>query len=310
MTGIGALSWVLASRLVRVADVAGALTVDAMRGTDTAFDERIVSVRPHPGAFAAARNLRDLLQGSSIRESHRHSAHKVQDHYSLRCIPQVHGAVRDGLHAAEGWLNIEINSATDNPLVFPDDGQLLSGGNFHGAPMALCFDSLSVAVAQMASISERRIALLVDASQSDLPPFLTKESGLNSGFMIAQVTAAALVSENKILAHPASVDTIPTSANKEDHVSMGVTAALKFEQIVRNAASVLAIETLCAAQAIDLLEPLSTSVPLQKAHEIIRTRAARLEKDRVLSTDIDSITSLITDPSFTLEIEKVLPHSL
>src|SRR5262249_54291957 len=156
------------------------------------------------------------------------------------------------------------------------DGQLLSGGNFHGAPMALCFDSLSVAVAQMASISERRIALLVDASQSDLPAFLTKESGLNSGFMIAQVTAAALVSENKILAHPASVDTIPTSANKEDHVSMGVTAALKFEQIVRNAANVLAIEMLCAAQAIDLLEPLSTSMPLQKAHEIIRTRAARL----------------------------------
>ena len=293
MTGVGSLAWHTSVRLSRVADIAGATSLDVLRGTDTAFDARIVNVRPHPGAIQVAQNLRHLLQGSSIRESHRHSPHKVQDQYSLRCMPQVHGAVRDALSVAEEWLSIEINAATDNPLVFPDDRVLLSGGNFHGAPMSLCFDFLSIAVTQLASISERRIALLMDNTQSELPPFLTRQSGLHSGFMMAQVTAAALVSENKILAHPASVDTIPTSANKEDHVSMGVTSALKFQQIVRNAAHVIAIELLCGAQALDLLMPLTTSPALQKAYRSIRSRVPALDQDRVLADDINAVTEMV-----------------
>ena len=310
MTAVGCLGWLEARRLCKVADVAGAMALDAMRGTDTAFDERIVNVRPYPGAVAVARNLRDLMRGSKIRESHRDSPHKVQDNYSLRCMPQVHGAVRDALATAEGWLLTEINAATDNPLVFPEDRELLSGGNFHGAPMALCFDFLSVAIAQLACISERRTALLVDPSQSELPAFLSPDPGLNSGFMMAQVTAASLVSENKVLAHPASVDTIPTSANKEDHVSMGVTAALKFRQIVQNAAYVLAIELLCGAQAIDLLAPLVTSTPLRKAHKLIRARITRWNEDRILSNDINALTALIQETSFVKEIEGVLGYTL
>ena len=310
MTGVGALAWLDATRLCKVADITGAMTLDAMRGTDTAFDDRIVKVRPHAGAIAVARNLRDLMHGSNIRESHRDSPHKVQDHYSLRCIPQVHGAVRDALRVAEQWLTIEMNAATDNPLVFPDDRELLSGGNFHGAPMALLFDFLSIASAQLANISERRTALLVDSSESELPAFLSPNPGLNSGFMIAQVTAAALVSENKVLAHPASVDSIPTSANKEDHVSMGVTAATKFHHIVQNAAYVIAIELLCAAQAIDLLKPLATSAPLQKAVDLVRARVPHMEKDRFLAADINAVTELIDESHFIEQLESVLNHSL
>lgn len=310
MTGIGALAWMDAIRLAKLADVAGAMSVDVMHGTDTAFDERIAAVRPHPGAGLVARNLRDLMEGSGIRESHRNSPHKVQDHYSLRCMPQVHGAVRDALSMAEQWINIELNSSTDNPLVFAETGELLSGGNFHGAPMSLCFDFLAIALCHIASISERRTALLVDPGQSELPPFLTRDSGLNSGFMMAQVTAAALVSENKVLAHPASADTIPTSANKEDHVSMGVTAALKLQQIVQNTAYVLAIEFLCAAQAVDLLLPKKTSTPLQKAHELIRASVPMMEKDRILSEDISSVLRLNGQSSFLAAVESALGHSL
>lgn len=309
MTGVGALSWMEAHRLCRIADIAGALSVDVMRGTDVAFDERIVNARPHPGAITVARNLRELMRDSQIRESHR-DCNKVQDNYCLRCMPQVHGAVRDALHVAEKWMSIEMNSATDNPLVFAGDRVLLSGGNFHGAPMALCLDFLAVAMSQLANISERRTALLIDASQSELPPFLTQESGLNSGFMIAQVTAASLVSENKILSHPASVDSIPTSANKEDHVSMGVTSALKLQQIVQNAASVLAIELLCNAQALDLLSPKKTSPVLQKVHQSIRSAVPRMERDRVIAEDITSVTRIMERPSFLAEIETILGHSL
>lgn len=309
MTGTGALAWTDAVQLAKAADVIAAMSVEAMKGTDTAFDERIVGVRPHPGAVHVARNLRDLIRGSKIRESHR-DCHKVQDHYSLRCTPQVHGTVRDALRVAKDWMSTEINSATDNPLVFAGDHVLLSGGNFHGAPMAFTLDSLAIAVAQLGSISERRTALLVDSSQSELPPFLIRESGLNSGFMMAQVTSAALVSENKILAHPASVDTVPTSANKEDHVSMGVTAALKFQQIVENVRQVLAIEFLCAAQAIDLLAPLKTSTPLQKAHDLIRSRVPVLEKDRVLAGDIASVAELIITPNVFSDIEAAVTHPL
>ncbi len=310
MTGVGALAWKTAVRLSCAADIAGAMSLDVLRGTDTAFDERIVNVRPHPGSIRVAKNLRTLLAGSKIRESHRESSHKVQDQYSLRCMPQVHGAVRDALSVGEQWLSIEINSATDNPLVFPDDRILMSGGNFHGAPMSLCLDFLGTAICQLASISERRIALLMDSAQSELPMFLSRESGLHSGFMMAQVTAAALVSENKILAHPASVDTIPTSANKEDHVSMGVTAALKLQQIVQNASNVVAIELLCAAQALDLILPLQTSGALVEAYHCIRSQAATLEKDRVLADDIQKISSLIEKNDLIDRVEKITGHSL
>lgn len=309
MTGVGALSWIDAHHLSRIADVAGALSVDVMRGTDVAFDERIVNIRPHPGAILVARNLRNLMRDSQIRESHR-DCNKVQDNYCLRCMPQVHGAVRDALRIAEEWIHIEMNAATDNPLVFANDHALLSGGNFHGAPMALCFDFLAIALSQLANISERRIALLIDASQSELPPFLTQESGLNSGFMIAQVTAASLVSENKILAHPASVDSIPTSANKEDHVSMGVTSALKLQQIVQNASTVLAIELLCSAQALDILAPKKTSPVLQKVHQLIRSGVPRMERDRVVAEDIVSVSRVMERPSFLTEIETILGHTL
>jgi histidine ammonia-lyase len=310
MTGVGCLSWSTLLKLSCAADIAGAMSLDVLRGTDTAFDERIVNVRPHPGAIQVARNLRDLLTGSKIRESHRDSAHKVQDQYSLRCMPQVHGAVRDALRVGEEWLTIEINSATDNPLVFPEDRILLSGGNFHGAPMSLCLDFLATAACQLASISERRIALLMDSSQSELPPFLSRESGLHSGFMMAQVTAAALVSENKILAHPASADTIPTSANKEDHVSMGVTAALKFQQIVLNCAHVLAIELMCAAQALDLLQPLQSSTALNEALHTIREQIPTLDQDRVLADDIEKSSALILEGDLINRVELVVGHSL
>jgi histidine ammonia-lyase len=309
MTGVGALAWTDSHQLCRIADVAGALSVDVMKGTDVAFDERIVNIRPHPGAMQVARNLRDLMRDSQIRESHR-DCNKVQDNYCLRCMPQVHGAVRDALRVAEEWLHIEMNSATDNPLVFANGQALLSGGNFHGAPMALCLDFLAIALSQLANISERRIALLIDSSQSELPPFLTQESGLNSGFMIAQVTAASLVSENKVLAHPASVDSIPTSANKEDHVSMGVTSALKLQQIVQNTSNVLAIELLCNAQALDILSPKKTSPALQKAHQLLRSSVTKMEKDRVIAEDIVSVTRELERPSFLKEIESILGHSL
>ncbi len=310
MTAVGSLAWHTSIRLSKIADIAGAMSLDVLRGTDTAFDERIVNIRPHPGAIRVASNLRDLLKGSLIRESHRDSAHKVQDQYSLRCMPQVHGSVRDALRVGEDWIAIELNGGTDNPLVFAEDNILLSGGNFHGAPMSLCFDFLSIAVAQLASISERRVALLMDSSQSELPPFLSRHSGLHSGFMMAQVTAAALVSENKVLAHPASVDTIPTSANKEDHVSMGVTAALKYQQIVQNASHVIAIELMCAAQALDLLAPLKSSTPLQEAHRLIRFKVPVLEEDRVLAGDIQTITAMVQGDEIIHAVETILRHNL
>jgi histidine ammonia-lyase len=310
MTAIGALSTLRLERLCKIADITGALSADVMKGTDTAFDEKIMGIRPHQGAVAVARNLRNLMKGSKIRESHRNDTHKVQDHYSVRCMPQVHGAVRDALRVAREWITTEINAATDNPLVFSKERQVLSGGNFHGSPIALCLDFLAVAVAQLASISERRTALLVDSSQSELPPFLTAHSGLNSGFMIAQVTSAALVSENKILAHPASVDTIPTSANKEDHVSMGVTAALKLQQMIQNLIHVQAIELLCAAQALDLLAPLETSAPLKKVHQLIRSRVPKMEKDRVIADDIRAIADVLTNSSVIQEAESTMGQEL
>jgi histidine ammonia-lyase len=288
MTAVLALAVLEARRLVGLADLVGALSTDALRGTDAAFDERLHALRPHPGQRASAANLWRLMQGSAIRESHREGDVRVQDPYSLRCMPQVHGAVRDVLADVERKVVIEMNSVTDNPLVFAAEGggELISGGNFHGEPMALAADVLAMAVAELGSISERRTEKLTNTAFSGLPAFLVEDAGLNSGFMIAQVTAAALVSENKGLAHPASVDSIPTSADKEDHVSMGMGAALKLARVVEGVRTILAIELLAAAQGIDLLRPMSTSPPLEALHAEVRRRVPRWDEDREMAPDI------------------------
>lgn len=307
MTALLALAALDARRLVRLADLVGALSTDALRGTDAAFDERLHALRPHPGQRASAANLWRLLQGSGIRESHRQGDVRVQDPYSLRCMPQVHGAVRDVLADVEAKLAIEMNAVTDNPLVFGLEadgagegdgegdaaGELVSGGNFHGEPMALAADALAIALAELGSISERRTEKLTNTAFSGLPPFLVEDAGVNSGFMIAQVTAAALVSENKGLAHPASVDSIPTSADKEDHVSMGMGAALKLGRVVDNVRTVLAIELLAAAQGVDLLRPLASSPPLEALHAAVRRRVARWEDDREMAPDLAAAVDLV-----------------
>ena len=310
MLAVGVLALIASETLVDSADVIGALTLDALRGTDVAFDERIHKVRPHSGQLKSAGNLRKLLEGSQIRESHRGCA-RVQDAYSLRCIPQVHGAVRDTLAHCREVMEVEINSALDNPLVFPprvagaspaqaergsaaSDGEILSGGNFHGEPIAFVLDFLGIAISALAGISERRIERLVNPALNEgLPPFLAAGAGLNSGFMMPQVTAAALVSENKVLAHPASVDSITTSGNKEDYVSMGMTASLKLKRIVENTRNVLAIEAMAAAQALDFLAPLRTSKRLQSAHAAIRSVSPTMDKDRVMYGDFARIADVI-----------------
>ena len=293
MTSLLAIAVLEARGLIKLADLAGALSTDALRGTDTAFDSRLHALRPHPGQLASAENLRRLLAGSAIRESHRDGDLRVQDPYSIRCMPQVHGAVRDVLSSVEDRVEIEMNAVTDNPLLFPADGVVLAGGNFHGEPMALAADELTIAVAELAAISERRIEKLTNHSFSGLPAFLVAEPGLDSGFMIAQVTAAALVSENKVLAHPASVDSIPTSADKEDHVSMGMGAALKLQQVVKNVKHVLAIELLTAAQGIDLLRPLRSSQTLEEVHAEIRREIPVWEHDREMAPAIESCVRLV-----------------
>ncbi len=298
MLAVGALALLAAETLVDSADVLGGLCCDALKGTDTAFDERIHKARPHAGQMKTAANLRRMLEGSQIRESHRDCG-RVQDAYSLRCIPQVHGAVRDTLTHCRGVFETEANSAVDNPLVFITDarnseGDVISGGNFHGEPLAFALDFLGIALSALAGISERRIERLVNPALSEgLPPFLAQGAGLNSGFMLAQVTAAALVSENKVLAHPASVDSITTSGNKEDYVSMGMTAALKLKRIVENTRNVLAIEAMAAAQAIDFLAPLRTSKRGQAAVAAIRLVCPAMEKDRIMYKDFARLAELI-----------------
>ena len=293
MLAVGALALLTASLLVDSADVVGALSLDALHGTDAAFDDRIHRVRPHPGQARTAENLRRMLQGSQIRESHR-ACSRVQDAYSLRCMPQVHGAVRDTLTHCREVFETEMNSAVDNPLVFANERSVISGGNFHGEPLAFALDFLAIALTSLAGISERRIERLVNPSLNEgLPAFLAAEAGLNSGFMMAQVTAAALVSENKVLAHPASVDSITTSGNKEDYVSMGMAAAIKLKKIVQNTTNVLAIESLAAAQALDFLAPLKTSARGQKAHAAIRKVSAFVEKDRVLAGDFVRVAEIL-----------------
>ncbi len=296
MLAVGALAMLAAEVMVDSADVIGALSVDALRGTDVAFDERIHKVRPHSGQVRSAENVRRMLVGSQIRESHRDCG-RVQDAYSLRCIPQVHGAVRDTLSHCRGVFEIEMNSAVDNPLVFARKNatpEILSGGNFHGVPLAFALDFLGIALSALGGISERRLERLVNPLLNEgLPPFLAPGAGLNSGFMMAQVTAAALVSENKVLAHPASVDSITTSGNKEDYVSMGMTAAIKLKRILENTRNVLAIEAIAAAQALDFLAPLTPGKRAQAAHAAIRAASAKVEHDRALSGDFTQVAEVI-----------------
>jgi histidine ammonia-lyase len=291
MLAIGCLELDAAQTLADTADVVSALTLDALRGTPRAFDPRIHQARPHPGQLASAERLRNLLQGSEIRQSHI-GCQRVQDAYSLRCIPQVHGPVRDALAEARRVFEIELNSATDNPLVFGDE--IVSGGNFHGESLAFQLDFLAIALSALAGISERRVDRLVNpALNEELPPFLAGYAGLESGLMMAQVTAASLVAENSVLAHPASTGSITTSGNKEDFVSMGMTSAVKLQRIVRNTRNVLAIETLAAARALDLLAPLKTSATLEEARTHIRAVSPPIAGDRPFHHDIAALEALI-----------------
>ncbi|MEN9281597.1 MAG: hypothetical protein RL594_532 [Bacteroidota bacterium] len=300
MCAFGALTIARARRLARMCDLAGALSLDALRGTDAAFDDRLHAVRPHPGQRQVAANLRRLVDGSAIRESHRTGDGKVQDAYSLRCMPQVHGASRDTIEYAASVIEREMNSATDNPLIFADDDTHIQGGNFHGQPLALVLDFLAIAIAELANISERRTERLVNHALGGLPRFLTREGGLNSGMMIAQYTAAALVSENKVLAHPASVDSIPTSANQEDHNSMGSIAARKLWDVLRNVESVVSIEVLCASRGIEMLRPLQSSAPLERVMTCVRNVVAFTEQDVVLYHDMEAVHTIVRDGSLLL----------
>ena len=292
MAVVAAKAIVEAKALARSADAILALSLDAIRGTLEAFDERIHTARGHKGQRDVAANIRQLYSGDdAIRSSHVDCG-KVQDPYSFRCAPQVHGAVRDTLDFVESWLEKELNAVTDNPLCFTN-GDILSGGNFHGEPVAMAMDYLAISVSELASISERRIEKLTNPVMSGLPPFIAKDSGLSSGFMIPHVVAASLVSENKVLSHPASVDSIPTSADKEDHVSMGPIAALKARRIISHTSKVLAIEALAAAQGLDLLKPLQPSPALVSIYEAIRVLSPASEEDRPLGKDTEKLAEWI-----------------
>ncbi len=294
MSAYGAFILEKAIRLCKVADVLGAMSLEALQGSIKPFDERIHAIRPHPGQIKTAENVRNLLADSQILESHRDCG-KVQDPYCLRCIPQVHGASKDALNYAIRVVETEINSVTDNPLVF-DDGDIVSGGNFHGQPLALALDFAAIALAELASISERRTYLLLEGHDG-LPKLLMRETGTNSGFMIPQYTAAALVSENKVLCHPASVDTIPTSLGQEDHVSMGSVSAVKLLQVLENVEYVLAIELFSSAQALDFRKPLKPGKGVEAAHDYIRSKVAHTEVDRFFNDDIQQCHELLYHPS-------------
>lgn len=292
MTSVGAHALYDALGLSVVADIAAALTIESLRGVVDAFDPRLHSARPHAGQMQTAANLRALLSGSALTT--RQGEIRVQDAYALRCVPQIHGATKDALQYIASKVDIEINAVTDNPLIFAEDDVAYSGGNFHGQPMALPFDFLGIAVAELANVSERRVERLVNPALSGLPAFLTERGGVNSGFMIAQYAAAALVSENKVLAHPASVDSIPSSANQEDHVSMGTIAARKAADIVYNTSYVLAIELLCAAQALDIEKNSDKLSPAgKKVYDAVRNVVSYMDKDRVLNVDIEKVRELV-----------------
>jgi histidine ammonia-lyase len=306
MHSVGGLALFRAKRLSRVADIAGAMTLEALMGTPRAFDPRIQKARPHPGQMAVAEHLRALVRQSEIRESHRENDPRVQDAYSLRCIPQVHGAARDALGYVEKILEIESAGATDNPLVFPESGDVISGGNFHGAPLALALDFAAIALTDLMSISERRIERLVNPDLSyGLPAFLARKPGLQSGMMIAHVAAASLLNEAKVLAHPASIDNVPTSAGKEDHVSMGMTSAVKLRSIVENAENLLAIELLAAAEALEHRRPLKGGAGVERAYGTVRKYAEPLLEDRALAPDIAAVARAIRAGEFDSEYEKL-----
>jgi histidine ammonia-lyase len=297
MAAIACLAVSDGQALLDSADVIGAMSLEGLRGSVGPFEERIQRLRPIPGQLVAAEHVRAVTAGSEIMLSHL-NCDKVQDAYSIRCIPQVHGACRDALRFLREVAEVEIESVTDNPLIFPDSGDVISAGNFHGEPLALALDLAAMSLAEIGSISERRTFRMLTASLSELPPFLTPDSGLNNGYMIAQYTAAALVAEDKVLCHPASVDSIPSSGDQEDHVSMGMTAAVKLLQVARNVRSVLAIEALCAAQAIDLLAPLAPGAGTGAARAIVRSVAGRLDEDRYLAPEIEAVTRAVEDGRF------------
>jgi len=314
MTAIGALVIHEAIALYKCADIAGAMSVDAFKGTTAAFDPRIQAVRPHKEQAEVASNLKKLLEGSKIAESHKDCG-KVQDPYSFRCMPQVHGAARRLLDNCVSVLETEINSSLDNPLVFVHEkskskneitGDILSGGNFHGEYVAMMMDTAAIAMSELANISDLRVQKLINPALSGLPAFLTKDAGLNSGMMIVQVASASLVSENKILSHPASVDSIPTSADKEDHVSMGTTAARKARQILTNLRNVLAMEFLCASQAVELLRPLKSSKALEAVQSVIRKEVPPIGDDRIFHHDIVAIEGMLKRRTILAAAEKAV----
>lgn len=298
MTSVGGLALARAKRVARLFDLAGAMSLEALEGTPVAFDARIHRARPHSGQLRTAEHLRDLLESSEIRESHRLNDPRVQDAYCLRCMPQVHGAALGALDHVADVIEIETGSATDNPLIFPE-GDIISGGNFHGAPLALALDYAAIAMTDLMSISERRIDRLINPDINEkLPAFLSDQPGVSSGFMIAHVAAAALLNEAKVLSHPSSVDSVPTSGGKEDHVSMGMTGALKLRQIVENAERVLAIELLTAAQGLEYRLPLKAAAKVEAARNLIRKTVPRLSEDRTLSPDIESLATNIRQGDF------------
>jgi histidine ammonia-lyase len=305
MTAVGAIALHDALELATAADIAGAMSLEALKGTLHAFDPRVTHVRPHPGAIAVAENVRLLGADSPIHDSHSHCG-KVQDAYSLRCIPQVHGASRDALRHGVEVVTREVNSVTDNPLIFHDAHDVISAGNFHGQPVALVMDYAKVAIAELANISERRTQFLLDPVYSSLPAFLTPHGGLNSGLMITQYTAASLVSENKVLAHPASVDSIPTSANQEDHVSMGTTSARQAAMILENAKWVIAIEVLCAAQALEFHKPLTPGPGVNAALRAVREVVPPLEGDRLIRHDLEAVHRLIVSGGLRAAVEATI----
>lgn len=312
MTAFAALAVHQALALCGVADVVAGMSVEALRGSDTPFDLRIHRLRPFRGQVTVAKNMLRLMKGSQIRKSHRYNDPRVQDAYSIRCIPQVHGASRDAINYVAGIVNTEINSANDNPLIFPADRIHLEGGNFHGQPIALAMDFLAIALAELASISERRIERLVNGSLSGLPRFLTEQGGLNSGYMIAQYTAASLVSENKVLCHPASVDSIPTSANQEDHNSMGSIGAQKAWRVLKNVQTVLAIELLCASQGLDFTRRSGTGrvvragEGVEAAYKFVRKHIDHLGRDRVLHSDIQTALGLVRNNAVLNCVERFI----
>src|SRR5438094_6575652 len=305
MHAVGGLALLRAKRLSRVADVAGAMSLEALKGTPAAFDLRLQDARPHPGQKAVAKHLMSILEGSEIRQSHIEGDPRVQDAYSLRCMPQVHGAVRGALTHCEDVLLIESASATDNPLVFAESGEVISGGNFHGAPLALAFDYAAIAIADLMSMSERRSDRLVNPDKNEgLPAFLAQRPGLESGFMTAHVAAASLVNEARVFAHPASIDNITTSGGKEDHVSMGMTSALKLRLIIDLAENLLAIELLAAAEGLEHRHPLKAGVGVERAFAAVRKIAPPLVQDRSLSADITHVAEAIRRGDFEVEYEK------